>query len=304
MLASRCARYISTNHVLWQSNTKKSLLAELRKKTGYPFINCKKALELHDNDLAKAESWLKEQAQALGWSKAEKLQGRSTSQGLVGVIFNQFHGALVEINCETDFVARNKEFHQLTDTVASAVLKHTIATDSNGMYNRTVLDADALKALQALDGKSVADHSALAIGTLGENILVRRALCMYVPQDTVLFGYSHPTPTESGSTSFGRYGALVAFKTTDDKETIGKQLCQHIIGMNPTKIGDPEIDVEKSEDSDNEKILIHQDFLFDSTITVQELLEETNTQILDFARFEMGEVVEGQQSLDAVETGG
>lgn len=73
--------------------------------------------------------------------------------------------------------------------------------------------------------------------------------------------------------------------------------------MNPTKIGDPNID-QPNKNSDDETTLIHQDFLLDPDITVQQLLEETGTQILDFARFEMGEVVEGQQSLDAVETGG
>lgn len=73
--------------------------------------------------------------------------------------------------------------------------------------------------------------------------------------------------------------------------------------MNPTKIGDPEVD-QPSANSDDETILIHQDFLLDPELTVQQLLEETKTKIIDFARFEMGEIVEGQQSLDAVETGG
>ena len=73
--------------------------------------------------------------------------------------------------------------------------------------------------------------------------------------------------------------------------------------MNPAKIGDPELD-EASKNSDDEVTLIHQEFLLDPSITVKQLLDETKTQIIDFARFEMGEVVEGQQSLDAVETGG
>lgn len=69
------------------------------------------------------------------------------------------------------------------------------------------------------------------------------------------------------------------------------------------KIGDPEVD-QPNKDKDNETALIHQEFLLDNTFTIQQLLAETKTQIFDFARFEMGEIVEGQQSLDAVETGG
>ena len=73
--------------------------------------------------------------------------------------------------------------------------------------------------------------------------------------------------------------------------------------MNPTKIGDPSID-QPSRDSDDETTLIHQDFLLDSTIKVQQFLDETKSQLFEFARFEMGEGIEGQQSLDSVETAG
>ncbi|KAJ8670548.1 hypothetical protein QAD02_001807 [Eretmocerus hayati] len=302
MLSNRIFRSLSTSNVLWQS-AGKSLLATLRKKTGYTFANCKKALEIHENNLEKAEEWLNEQAQAMGWSKAEKLQGRTTSQGLVAVIVDRCHGALVEVNCETDFVARNDQFHGLAETAASAVLKHLVNITSDNAHNKLTLDSDTLRALSANDGKSLADHSALTIGTLGENIGFRRALCMCVPPDVYLAGVSHPAPAESGPISCGKYGALLAFKTTEDHELIGKQLCQHIIGMNPTKIGDPDVD-EPNANSNNETTLIHQEFLLDASITVRELLTETNTQILDFARFEMGEMIEGQQKLDAVETGG
>lgn len=178
----------------------------------------------------QAEVWLKEQAQVLGWSKAQKLQGRSTSQGLVTVIVDKTHGALIEINCETDFVARNNQFQALSDVVATAVLKHAVGASSNGMYNKSLLDADALKTLSALDGKTIADHSALTIGNLGENIVVRRALCMNVPSDVKLIGITHPAPVEPSPVCYGKYGALLAFKTEENEEEIGRQLCQHIIG--------------------------------------------------------------------------
>lgn len=185
---------------------------------------------MHFISFLQAEQWLREQAQQLGWSKAQKLQGRSTSQGLITAIVDKSHGSLIELNCETDFVARNKQFHGLADIVASAVLKHTVSVASDGLYNKAILDADALRALQALDGKPLADHCALAIGTLGENIGVRRALCMNVPSDVILTGYTHPAPAETGPISYGKYGALLAYRTEETQEDIGKQLCQHIIG--------------------------------------------------------------------------
>lgn len=104
--------------------SEKSLLATLRKKTGYTFTNCKKALEMHNNDLKLAETWLNQQAQSLGWSKATKLEGRQTTQGLIGVSVNNDDGVLVEVNCETDFVARNKEFQKMVEETARTCLDY------------------------------------------------------------------------------------------------------------------------------------------------------------------------------------
>lgn len=103
----------------------KSKLAALRKKTGYTFVNCKKALELHQNDIAQAEFWLKQQAQSLGWSKATKLEGRQTTQGLIGVAVRDQYAVLVEVNCETDFVARNNEFQKIVEETANSCLNFT-----------------------------------------------------------------------------------------------------------------------------------------------------------------------------------
>jgi Elongation factor TS len=103
----------------------KSALAILRKKTGYTFSNCKKALEECGADLPKAEAWLKAQAQTLGWAKASQLQDRVVAQGLVGLKYSPEDGTgvLVEINCETDFVARNAKFHELVANVADACVR-------------------------------------------------------------------------------------------------------------------------------------------------------------------------------------
>lgn len=143
------ARFFSATPSIWGAS--KSHLAKLRKKTGYTFSNCKKALDMHNNDLEQvrnlfdlvglknifliidlltytfiaihqAEKWLHDQAQALGWSKATNLGGRKASEGLVAVVINKNHGAMVELNCETDFVSRNSSFHSLIKMVAKSCL--------------------------------------------------------------------------------------------------------------------------------------------------------------------------------------
>ncbi|XP_043475854.1 elongation factor Ts, mitochondrial [Leptopilina heterotoma] len=302
MISSKLIRYIHTNSFLWQASNK-SLLAKLRKKTGYTFSNCKKALELHQNDLEKAEVWLKEQAQSLGWAKAEKLQGRSTSQGLIAVIVNQCNGALIELNCETDFVARNKHFQGLADTVATAVLNHSLTLPNDGGISKIILDSESLKQIPTHDGKTIADHSALTIGTVGENIGIKRALCMSVGSDINLIGCTHPTPINPLPVSFGKYGSLVAYKTPEPNEQLGIQLCQHIIGMNPTKIGDPNVDTP-SKNSDDENVMLYQEFLFEPSLTIRDVLVNSQAEVLEFARFEMGEAIDEKEDLKEAQTCG
>lgn len=179
--------------------------------------------------LSKAESWLKEQAQTLGWSKAEKLQGRTTAQGLIAVMIEKNHAAVVEINCETDFVARNKEFHGLAETVVSALLKKSMEISGELMVNKFLLDSDTLKSLPAHDGKTLGDHSALTIGSVAENIGIKRALCVKVHPDVKLAGCTHPAPANPLPISLGKYGAFLAYRSADD-DSLGTQLCQHVIG--------------------------------------------------------------------------
>lgn len=302
MISSRIFRYVHTSSLLWQASNK-SLLAKLRKKTGYAISNCKKALDLHSNDLDKAEVWLKEQAQQHGWTQAEKLQGRTTRQGLIAVIVENNHGAIVEINCETDFVARNKKFHGFAETVLSATLSHAATMNSTDEVEKSILHTESLKKLHAKDGKSLADHSALVIGNIGENVNLRRALCMRVQGDAVLFGGTHPAPMNPIPMSFGKYGALVAVKGNEDKNILGTQLCQHIIGMNPLKVGDNKKD-QPNIDTDNETCLIYQEFLLDPSLSVQQVLLESKVEVLDFVRFEMGEELNGDKILDSVEVCG
>lgn len=146
------------------------------------------------------------------------------------MITNNTHGALVEINCETDFVTRNKKFHDLAQIVLNTVLQHGMTIKQDLLVQKTTLCTESINKLCANDGKSLKDHSAITIGLIGENIKIRRALCMSVQPGVYLYGCTHPTPVNPVPSSYGRYGVLVALKSDVNKELLGMQLCQHIIG--------------------------------------------------------------------------
>lgn len=136
MLFSSFRRLISTTSNL--RATEKSLLAALRKQTGYSFSNCKKALELNGNNLEKAQEWLQQQAQALGWSKATKLEGRQTSQGLIGLMVQNNCAALVELNCETDFVARNENFKEMLNLATKSCFNYVSKQQLNEVIQKVI----------------------------------------------------------------------------------------------------------------------------------------------------------------------
>ncbi|KAF5288991.1 hypothetical protein FQA39_LY03870 [Lamprigera yunnana] len=277
ILTKAFARCIHTKPSCWASQ--KSLLASLRKKTGYSFTNCKKALEMHNNDLEKAESWLHAEAQALGWSKATKLEGRPTSQGLVAVTVKNTNAALVEINCETDFVAKNKNFQKMAEMVATACLKYAESQPlRKGPLTKIGLDADRLKELPAPNGKSLADE---------------RALCLKVDDDVHLSSYAHPSGTEINDVAFGKFGGLIALKQVVPKDididinSLGKSLCQHVVGMDPKKIGSTSD--KPAENHDDETCLIYQEYIDDNEEIVNDILERNGIEVIDFKRFECGE---------------
>ncbi|XP_030025077.1 elongation factor Ts, mitochondrial isoform X2 [Manduca sexta] len=286
-----------------------SLLAKLRKKTGYTIANCKKALEMHNNDSDKAEAWLNEQAQAMGWAKATKLAGRTALQGLVAVKFDKGHGALVELNCETDFVAKNDKFHKMMEDATLAAFKfaHT-HLQAKGPITKMELDSEQLGNLQAEGGKKLSETLALFIGTVGENAVLRRAECWKANQNEVkITAYTHPAPATPGDYSAGKYGALLAYKQPNDLQDFGRQLCQHIVGCAPVKIGDKEKD-KPAKNSDDETCLIFQEYLLDPSYTVEEVMEQNKLEIIDYVRFSCGEAVESnmpgveKQPLDTVQT--
>lgn len=233
----------------------------------------------------------------MGWSKAVKLEGRSTTQGLVGIVVKNNIGAMVEVNCETDFVARNDKFQQFVEQASIACVDYISEVDATDKITKIGLESDALKNLKTSDGKSLADSLALMIGTVGENASMKRAICYKAPQAVSISAHIHPSPDTyvDGKVFFGKYGAIAAFNSNAEKseaiQSIHRKICQHIVGVKPEKIGDAEND-KPNEDKDEEKCLIFQEYILDPDLTIGEILKENNIKIIDFQRFEVGEKYE------------
>lgn len=278
-----------------------SNLARLRKKTGLAFSLCRQALEMHQQDLEAAESWLKAEAAKQGWEKAEKVKDRTASQGLIGVCTRSDNSlsAMIEINCETDFVARNEVFVKLVSALTQQLTCIPIATQhsDNGNVSKIRLGEEHLK---QLNPQSIVE----SISKLGENIKVSRASLLLnnrQQEGVQLVGYTHAVGgkihSDDCNVSLGKYGTIIALKagpiineegvdvrkTAEEVDTIGKQLSQHIIGMNPITI-EPKSEVSEEEPTS----LLQQEFIFDEDIKVIDFLRESNITVLDFERFECG----------------
>lgn len=122
----------------------------------------------------------------------------------------------------------------------------------------------------------------------------------------LLYAYAHPSGTVNGNVLLGRVAGIIALRQTAPNDEVnvdevGRSLCQHVVGMNPKRIGSPEDD-RPAEDADDEECLIYQDYLEDQTVTVREILEESGLEVVDFKRFECGEAATVQQPLESVET--
>lgn len=249
----------------------KALLMKLRKSTGYTFINCKKALEKFDNDVAQAETWLHEQAQKEGWSKANKLEGRKAKEGLIGVFVGDKAAVMVEVNCETDFVARNEKFQQLVKDVTFATLAHhRNKTQSQPGYVKSVLSSDDLSKLSVGEGTSLADQVALTIGRLGENMSLKRAVTVGIPAEWKIGSYVHGSISTQTEVAMGRYGALVIFQggKEGEQEMLGRKLGQHIVGESPLSLGN----MDDLPCGESETRLLPQTFLADPSRTVAQFL--------------------------------
>ncbi|WP_026623291.1 elongation factor Ts [Ensifer sp. WSM1721] len=206
-----------------------AMVKDLREKTGAGMMDCKKALAETNGDLEAAIDWLR----AKGIAKADKKSGRTAAEGLIGIASAGTKAVVVEINSETDFVARNEAFQDLVRGVANVALG-TVGT----------VDGVA-KATYPATGKSVEDSIKDAIATIGENMTLRRAALLQV-EDGVVATYVHNAAGEG----IGKLGVLVALKSTGDKEalnTIGRQVAMHIAATNPLAVRAEEVDAAVAE---------------------------------------------------------
>ena len=191
------------------------MVKELREKSGAGMMDCKKALDETNGDIEAAIDWLR----AKGISKADKKSGRTAAEGLIGIVSGGAKAVAVELNSETDFVARNEAFQELVRGVANVAL----GTDGT-------VEAIA-KATYPATGKSVDDTIKDAIATIGENMTLRRSALLEV-EHGVVATYIH----NAAGDGIGKLGVLVALKSVGDKEvlnSIGRQVAMHIAATNP-----------------------------------------------------------------------
>ncbi|XP_007445125.2 elongation factor Ts, mitochondrial, partial [Python bivittatus] len=276
-------------HVGVPAMAAKEVLMKLRKKTGYSFVNCKKALEKYDDNIEEAEIWLHEQAQKEGWSKASKLQGRKTKEGLIGLLQEGNSAVMVEVNCETDFVAQNVKFQQLVQQVAIGTMMHHKETmDQSNTYAKHFLNSDELSQLRMGPERSLLiDQLALAIGKLGENMVVKRAACVSVPENFFIGSYVHGSLSERSpllsNLLLGKYGAVVICSSSEqdqksDVTELGWRLAQHVVGMAPLSVGS----LEDEPGDESETKMLAQPYVMQPTISLGQYLQPTGVSVLDF----------------------
>ena len=205
------------------------MVKELRDKTGAGMMDCKTALAETQGEMEAAIDWLR----AKGLSKAAKKADRVAAEGLIGVASAAKAGAVVEVNSETDFVARNAEFQKTVGQIAKLALK------AGG-------DLAKLAAMEYPKKKvSVEQHLKELAGIIGENITLRRAAALKV-KDGVVATYVHNQATPG----MGKIGVLAALESAGDKEKlneIGRQVAMHIAATNPLALKDEDVDPETVE---------------------------------------------------------
>ena len=187
---------------------------ELREATGAGMMDCKKALAETSGDMEAAIDWLR----AKGIAKAAKKAGRTAAEGLVGVESPGHSGTIVEINSETDFVARNLEFQALARTIAD------VALERGG-------DVEALAGHHYPGGGTVADAIANAIATIGENMTLRRVAALEVEKG-VIGQYVHNQVSEG----VGKIGVIVALESAGDEAQLaelGRKIAMHVAAASP-----------------------------------------------------------------------
>ncbi|HFE6742408.1 TPA: translation elongation factor Ts [Staphylococcus aureus] len=283
------------------------LVKELREKTGAGMMDCKKALTETDGDIDKAIDYLREK----GIAKAAKKADRIAAEGLVHVETKGNDAVIVEINSETDFVARNESFQELVKEIANQVLDTKAET------------VEALMETTLPNGKSVDERIKEAISTIGEKLSVRR-FAIRTKTDNDAFGaYLHMG---------GRIGVLTVVEGSTDEEA-ARDVAMHIAAINPKYVsseqvseeeinherevlkqqalneGKPENIVEKMVEGRLRKYLqeicaVDQDFVKNPDVTVEAFLKTKGGKLVDFVRYEVGEGMEKREENFADEVKG
>ncbi|NLP29883.1 MAG: elongation factor Ts [Clostridiales bacterium] len=286
-----------------------SMVKELRERTGAGMMDCKNTLVEADGDIEKAIELLREK----GLAKAAKKAGRIASQGLIQLAFTEDgkKAAAIEVNAETDFVAKNEEFVEFVDTLCDMVL------------NNDVKDMDEFMTLKYMDEGTVQDALNNKIAKIGENMSIRRFVKCEEP-GVVHVGYVHGN---------GRIGVIIGLKTEaslEDVYTLGRDLAMQVASMNPRFIAESDIDQEYIENEKNiliqqalnegkpqnivekmvvgrlkkelkEICLLEQSFVKDTDISVKQYIDDTSralgkaVEVTEMVRYEVGEGIEKKE---------
>ncbi|MDQ6437135.1 translation elongation factor Ts [Mesorhizobium sp. LHD-90] len=289
---------------------------ELRELTGAGMMDCKAALATTDGNMEAAVDWLR----AKGISKADKKAGRTAAEGLIGVDSGLREAVVVEVNSETDFVARNAAFQEIVANVAKVALAFGPDAVADSKYPGS--------------DKTVAETIKDAVGTIGENLSFRRAAKLSVAQGAVAT-YIHNAVADG----LGKLGVLVAIETAGNAEAakaFGRQVAMHVAATNPLALTAEEVDpaavarekaifTEQARESgkpDNviekmiegrlrkfyeEVVLLKQAFVINPDLTVEKALKEAEKEIgapakiTGFVRYALGEGIEKDKSDFAAE---
>lgn len=281
---------------------------DLREKTGVGMMECKKALEENAGDMEKAIVWLRER----GMSRAAKKADRIAAEGVVEVIVNDAGNAaaVLEVNCETDFVAKNEDFRKLVREAAEVALKNNCN------------DIEKLAEMKLSTGVTIKDTITELIQKIGENMRLRRVLTISAPNGHIS-SYIHMG---------GRIGTAVVLEGKKDVAELGKDIAMHIAAASPRYLSRNEVDKseldqekdiarkklieEKKPEAMIEKILdgqmnkfykevclVEQAFVKNPDVSITKLLEGTdkNLKISKFVRYALGEGIEKKQENFAAE---
>jgi elongation factor Ts len=290
------------------ANITAALVKELREKTGAGMMDCKNALSATDGEIEAAVDWLRKK----GLARAARKSGRIAADGLVAVAVEANFGVVVEVNSETDFVARNDDFQALVRGVAAVALDKGAA-----------VTAEAVAGAHFPGGGTVAEAIANAVATIGENIALRRARGLHVAHG-VVGHYVHGAVVDG----LGRIGVLVGLESTGKAEALaalGRQLAMHVAAANPLALnaealdpavvarekavladknaGKPPHVLEKIVESGlktyyKEVCLLDQPFVHDNAKTVAQAVKEAEKTagapiaVKAFVRYALGEGIE------------